>query len=231
MFTFIKTPTMYSLIFLLCSAVKLQAVEYVISDEGKHIQLNDDGTWAQVSKDRYATTRDGRRIKLRPDGSWEEVREALHQPEEALSYNDQVLSAQKVEDVNDVVILLDKVEILKIKTKLKKSARLDTRTVFHLRIKNEVDSSTLQSENLMKGLSAYSSSGQKFPIERIVPTKQADSAGHTVLTIVTDGSPKWFGVKYLSLAINQNLLGNRSKRILSRGMDEVVIRTVKSFKE
>jgi len=42
----------------------------LITNDGREVLLNEDGTWIFASQDRYATTSDGRQIQLKPDGSW-----------------------------------------------------------------------------------------------------------------------------------------------------------------
>ena len=45
----------------------------VLSDDGREVRLNADGSWEYLSEDRFATTESGTRIRLREDGQWEVV--------------------------------------------------------------------------------------------------------------------------------------------------------------
>jgi|SaaInlStandDraft_1057018.scaffolds.fasta_scaffold120189_2 hypothetical protein len=61
-----------SVIFLILGwSVNAIAAEDVVSDDGREVRLNEDGTWSLLSRDRFATTPDGRRIRLMTDGRWE----------------------------------------------------------------------------------------------------------------------------------------------------------------
>ncbi|MFA7553562.1 MAG: hypothetical protein WCY88_04875 [Spongiibacteraceae bacterium] len=58
-------------VFVMCfMSMGLYAAQDVISDDGREVQLNEDGSWVYKSSDRFANTKDGRRVRLKEDGSW-----------------------------------------------------------------------------------------------------------------------------------------------------------------
>jgi hypothetical protein len=217
---------MLLLIFSFFTAA-LSAGEYVISDDGRQILLNDDGSWVQVSKDRHATTASGQRIRLKPDGSWD-VMKKLDSDEAAAHYAISNSGSQHEAIAgNDVGMLLDKVEILKKKTKVLKSVRIDTRTVYHLTIINQ-SSENIQLDTLpLDAFSANSSGGDVFEVLSATATSELlKPSQRTTLIVVTEGSPKWFGVKYLNIELAKNAIGSSMPRILSKNIDDVIRRTV-----
>jgi len=205
------------------------AGEYVISDDGQQILLNDDGSWVQVSKDRFATTISGQRIRLKPDGSWD-IMKKLDGDKQANNKTAQTQSLQAITNNENVGILLNKVEILKKKTKTLKSKRIDTRTVFHLTIINQGNENLLFDSLPLKAFTARSSGSDIFKIlSAKADVTQLKPTERTTLVIVTNGSPKWFGVKYLNIELAKNAIGNSSARILSKNIDDVIVRTVEEL--
>ena len=70
----IKTITVLFIAITLALSSSTHAAQTLATGEdGREVILNDDGSWAYKSTDRYANTGDGRRILLREDGSWEYV--------------------------------------------------------------------------------------------------------------------------------------------------------------
>lgn len=213
------------------------AVEYVISDDGHQIQLNDDGSWIQVSKDRHTTTTDGRRIRLKPNGRWVvmpktsgEAKPVLNTDHLTTDLTSQTKPQPLIPNVSDISIFLPKVEILKKKTKMLKSSRIDTRTVFHLQIVNGSKQTLQLDETIKSGLTATSSGKDKFPITTIQFSTASIAPGqHAAMTVFTEGSPKWFGIKYLNIQIDKNVIANNSAKILSMNIDDVIKRNVNSF--
>ena len=227
--TFVLTTLLISNI---CSAV-----EYVISDDGRQIQLNDDGSWIQISKDRHATTPDGRRIRLKPNGSWVvmpkisgETKSALNTDHPAIGFTSQIKPQNLTPNISGISILLPKVEILKKKTKMLKSSRIDTRTVFHLQIINGSKQTLQLDETIKSGITATSSGKDQFPVTAIQFSAVSIAPGQrAAMTVFTEGSPKWFSIKYLNIQIDKNVIANNAAKILSMNMDDVITRTVKQF--
>jgi hypothetical protein len=200
------------------------AEEVVISDDGRQIQLNGDGTWIQLSRDRYATNAEGRRVRLRPDGTWTLMTDA-----EAVAKVAPAAGAQltPLKAASESTLHLAKVEILRRKIKRAKSIHAETRTVYHLGVRNDTEAPLELSPDLKRALKARSSSGGEFEILTLDIEQQRLAPGErTNIRVEAEGSPQWFGVKYLQLEVAAGALGNADRRLLSKSMDEVDKRSV-----
>ena len=82
----------------------------VTTEDGVRVQLNDDGTWARLADDRFATLPDGQRVRLRPDGTWAPISEVPTLADRKMTGSN--ISAAAVEPGSDVTLLLQKVEII-----------------------------------------------------------------------------------------------------------------------
>jgi len=193
--------------------------EVVISDDGRQIRLNGDGSWVQLSRDRYATTASGQRVRLKPDGTWS-----------TMDAGDAVASEGRagIAPANDSTLYLNKVEILKRNIKRAKSIHAETRTVYEVQVVNETDAPIQLQVDLVDRLRAFSSSGANFPIESVSFERDEIAPGERgMIRVVAAGAPKWtFGVRHLALEVDAQTLGNADKRILSKNMNEVERRNV-----
>ena len=203
---------------LLCPTLSMATSEVVISDDGRQIQINGDGTWVQLSKDRYAINAAGQRLRLRPDGTWSVM---------ATDATPQGAPLTPISAANESTLFLAKVEILKRQIKRAKSVHAETVTVYQLQIKNDTDQTISLEGDLSQRFVASSSGGTQYPIESIEVDKSQVAPGERGnITLVALGSPRWFGTKYMALEVAANTLGNSEKRILSKSMNEVDKRTV-----
>ena len=215
------------------------ANEVVTTDSGRQVRLNADGSWDFISANRYATSKDGQRIELRPDGSWRVVRPDAERAGKTEVGQELVSNAPGVQasvqpsisaGVTELQFLLNDVEVLKKKTKLKKSTRLDSRMVFNVQLINHSSTALDLGEVEKEYFRASASSGEKFKIKSVQSSVSALAAGEsTNITVTASGSPKWFGVKYLSLVVRAGAFGQPVKTVLQKNMDEVASRTVKDF--
>lgn len=227
------------------------AEEIVIADDGSEILLNSDGSWVQLSRDRFATSKAGKRIRLSPNGQWQEIKErtssdfdrsrktvkpipdsnteAINQTQQ-IDNLDQSLVKSRAQDSANIKTLLDKVEILTIETETLKSRRIDTRTVYHLAIYNNGSSNiTLNTTDAQK-LTALTSRGRKLKILSVEFDQNDMAPGKSAkATITADGSPRFFGTKFMALEIEANTFGNSPKQVLSKNMDQVIRRKVDIF--
>jgi hypothetical protein len=123
-----------------------------------------------------------------------------------------------------------KVEILRRKIKRAKSIHAETRTVYHLSVRNDTTNDIELNSALQGALKARSSSGGEFPILAVDfgETRLAPGA-RTDIIVEAEGSPTWFGVKYMQLEVAAGALGNSDRRILSKSMNEVERRSVESL--
>ena len=248
-------PISFLLVFMSVSAAfatnKAAAEEIVIADDGSEILLNSDGSWIQLSRDRFATSKAGKRIRLSPDGQWQEVKERANleydrsrkttkaildstsvdgDQTQQINELDLNLTNDQLRNASNIKTLLDKVEILTIETETLKSRRIDTRTVFHLAIFNNGNSNIALNANAMQKLSALTSRGRKLDILSMEFDQSELTPGNsTKATITADGSPRFFRTKFLALEIEANTFGDSPKQVLSKNMDQVVRRKVDIF--
>ena len=210
------------------------AEQVVVTDDGSEVLLKDDGSWVQLSRDRYATSRNGDRIRLRPNGQWDQVVEpglaGMESEKAPLATSpikpNAISSAAKA----DYRLLLDKAEILKVEVKTQKSRRIETRTVFHLALTNQ-SSVAMELSGLKKSqFSATASSREKFDVIAIQPAQGTLRAGErATIKVVADGSPQWFGIKYMSLKVDAGTFRDGPEQVLSINFDDVVRRKVDAF--
>jgi len=205
---------------VMTSLVAAQAIsdEIVISDDGRQIQLNSDGSWVQVSRDRYATNADGERVRLGPDGRWRVLvqDQGQNQADASSSALTPMIAA------GESALYLAKVEILKRRIKRAKSVHAQTNTVYHLQIRNDSNEVIELGDDLAASLTARSSSGRVYTIESVSYDDDVIEPGEQAgVRVVAAGSPKWFGVKFLSLEIAAGALGNAQKRVLSKNMNDI----------
>jgi len=202
----------------------MAAEEVVISDDGRQIRLNGDGSWVQLSKDRYATLASGQRVRLKPDGTWSVVGAAASCVAGAFEIRTGLAPA------NNATLYLNKVEILKRRIKRAKSIHAETRTVYEVQVLNETDAPIKLDLDIADRLRAHSSSGEDFPIESVsFATDRIAAGARGTIRVTAAGAPKWFGVKHLALEVDANALGNVEKQILSKNMNEVERRNVDSL--
>ena len=237
------TATKHILVFvslthaLTLSAESLGEEQIVVADDGREVLLKTDGSWHYIVRDRYATTSDGQQILLMPDGNWRAVNSipAIDSAKKNLLSSSNSRPALKVVRQEPLQVLLDKVEILRKKSKGHKSNKLESRTLFYLLVRNRGDNEVaLSNEELnskLQGIQARSSTGEKFKILRVDVQKTNLKPGETsLLSIVTDGSPKWFNIQYLSIELAPDILKNSSRLQFRKDMDEVSVKAVKKLK-
>ncbi|MEM7077390.1 MAG: hypothetical protein AAF513_02065 [Pseudomonadota bacterium] len=201
------------------------ADQVVISDDGRQIRLNGDGTWVQLSQDRYATTAQGQRVRLRPDGTW-----AVMDPN-----TPQVPTTARAgfgaptNVASDVGLLLTEVAVLKRSLQRAKTTHAEVRTVYRVRVANHT-AQALDYGDLQTKLHPRSNRGARFEIVAITPSSGSIAPGQeAVIEVIAQGGPRWFGVRFLSLEVDAGALGNPVKRILAKNMDEVERRDVERF--
>jgi hypothetical protein len=123
-----------------------------------------------------------------------------------------------------------KVEILKKHRKRAKSTHTETKTVFHINVRNETRNPVVLHEHLGARLRAQTNSGKTFAVETVSFTAATIEPGASGrVTVTADGSPRWFGVKRLELIIAPHTLGNVQQRILAKDMADVEFRSVDNF--
>ena len=102
--------------------------------------------------------------------------------------------------------------------------------MFHLSLANGSSETIPLSSLAPSQFSASASSREKFKVIEVVAGKEQLAAGETTdIEVITDGSPKWFGIKYLSIKVDAGAFGNGAEQVLSINFDEVERRTVDVF--
>lgn len=200
------------------------AAEVVISDDGRQIQINGDGTWVQLSKDRYATNADGQRIRLKPDGTWSLLGDVTSPDPSGQTALTPISAAL------ESTLFLSKVEILKRRIERAKSTHAQVRTVYHLEVVNDSPADITLDDSLSTKLLPGSSSGAEFEVISVsYPTGLIKPGERETIEVVADGAPRWFGVKAMTLEVPAGVLGNRQSRVLSKIMSDVERRNVEDF--
>ncbi len=197
------------LVLLIAAAASSLSEEVVVTDDGKQLQLNDDGTWVHVSQDRFATTESGERIRVRANGTWNYV----------TTVGSPIGPASSPIMQDEVVIFLHAVEILRREIKRAKSTHADTRMRYTVRINNGTDEE-LAIDRHAPYLSTTNRGGN-YPVLSVTGPATVLPGATADISIVVADSPAWFGVKHLSLEVPVNALGNSVRRVLNKGMDEV----------
>ncbi len=211
--------------FLMCLSVNAQAeaAEVVISDDGRQIKLNADGTWQQLSQDRFATNAAGQRIRLHPDGTWSMAGRAPASTGAA-----DIAPATALEQ--EPVLYLSDVAIVRRVIQRTKSKHAESRMRFMLEVDNRTEASLPVPADLVDRLVAKSSRGTAYSILSATASVGTIPPGERVgIEVWAKDSPTWFGIKYLSLEVAPDTFGNGVTRILSRNMNEVKRQEVEQF--
>ncbi|MFT7305321.1 MAG: hypothetical protein ACI9P7_000581 [Candidatus Azotimanducaceae bacterium] len=201
------------------------AQEVVLSDDGREVRLSDDGTWEFLSNDRFATTQNGERIRLLEDGSWQ-VDEG---EDKWVAIATSALRLSKDTATTDLAsIRLREVTIESARETQQKNTRLRSQIIFALELSSTDAGGEYQPK--VEHFRISDSRGRHYPVKRLRPALLGLSPGETqTLTLVADGSPRWWGVKFFRLeVISGELMGNESVS-LTKSMAEVVRSEVKSL--
>lgn len=193
----------------------VSAEQTVLGDDGREVKLLKDGSWEYLSDDRFATTTDGRRIRLKSDGTWSESsdeRTWIAIPAEALQHSRDVVTEGGFE------VDLSEVRIESVRTKNKKNSRLRSQIVATL----EISSATAGRFALdPSAFSLTDSRGRSYPLVAVEPGDFSLTPGVTgTITMIGDGSPRWWGIKFFRLQIDAGVLGPASIE-LTKSMSEI----------
>ena len=213
--------TRYSLSILLVLASSAVAEEVVVSDDGRQIRLNDDGTWVQVSQDRFATNAQGQRIRLRADGSWN----VISASSEDIVRSGAIPNTASLQD--EPVIFLKNVEILRREIKRAKSSHAETRMRYTIGVDNKTEQTVAL--DLTGPFEATTNRGGEYPLLSADGPRQVLAGQQAEVVVVVEDSPAWFGVKFLSLEVPAKAIGNAGARLLNKNMNEVKRVNVDNF--
>ncbi len=197
--------------------MSVHADDIVLSDDGREVRLNKDGTWEFVSEDRFATTSEGERVRLKADGSWalaEDDRNWVTLPAAAAQLSRDRLTEGSIQlEITEVIIE-------SVRSKKQKNSRLRSQIVTWLNVSSEDDQTfTLKRSDI----TLRDSRGKQYEIASIQPENIRVSPDAPVkVRIIADDSPKWWGVKFFTYEISPGVLGNAQSLELTRSMNEVM---------
>ncbi len=191
-----------------------------LTDDGREVLLNEDGTWEFRSNDRYANTNDGHRVRLKANNTWEYVGNA------ALTTKTQVRTTT-------LDIKVQKAEFEIYKKKVQKNVREERQTVFYLDIAVSpaaTESVTISNTDLSRIL-VSDNKGNTYPALSLVPSPLilAPNSKHTV-TIRAKGSPSvWVGAKSMELKLAPGVLGNKDEIVFNQKTSDIEKSHVEGF--
>ena len=192
-----------------------------IADDGREVRLKDNGVWEYVTDDVFATTSDGQRIRLRSNQRWQKVRDG-----EAPAYQPVPISTVERDNatVADVSLILDQVHIENQREDIRKNTRLRSNIVFYI----EVNSDDLIDRLTPDQFVAQDSKGKAYPVFS-VEQGAAPIGGQPRIVVRAKGAPRWWGVKFFSLQIAPNAIGNPDTIDLRKPMRDVLKKEVQEL--
>ncbi len=216
--------TVYALFLLLAPNKNAFSVEQtVITDDGREVLLNTDGSWRFLSNDRFADTKDGRRVRLKEDGSWQFVG-----PAKAKS-----IQTVKQNKSTPLDIKLDKVVVEKYQKKGKKNVRISTQTVFYLTLKLSAQSNgnvKIEKSDISL-ITVDDNKGKNYPVLSIEPSPTTiEPDTYTTLIVRADGSLQWWrNPKFIEITLNPGILDLKQPMTFRKGIDELMEKSVDGF--
>ena len=173
-----------------------------ISDDGREVKIDEDGSWHYTSEDRFATTTSGQRVRLSTDGSWQFV-ESNELPSMAMRQQNG-FSRDRIK-TNSLNINLNRITIESMRTEVHKGSRIKSQIVLNLEVSTTEELPTVTLDR-HASFAVKDSKGRTYPIETIKPTIISLSAETQSITITANGSPRWWGVKSIELTIKPGTL-------------------------
>lgn len=210
--------------------------QIVTAEDGRQVQLNANGSWHYIQRDRYATNARGERFVLSPDGSWRpllsenpESQASATIPPPSSHFGLRATTADQVSD-DPVQLTLMQVVVKKSKTQGLKSVRIDTETHFVVRLYNHSDQSMEIGDVDKRLFDASTSRGRTLKVRDVAFEQAAIAPGkHTDITVKCSGSPRWKFIDHLRLRVEANAVGNQQPYILDRSLRDVEFVDVKSL--
>lgn len=216
----IISPAVVCLLLFSTGSVR---AEVVISDDGRQIELKADGTWQQLSRDRFATNAAGQRVRLHPDGTWSVDGQA-----DLEGAADGVAPA--LQGRVDAVMHLSDVTILRRVIERAKSKHSESRVHFVMQVDNRTGSDLAVPADLMSRLRATSNRGAQYELISAKARQSVIPAGERVaIDVWAEWSSFAFRLKHLSIEVAPGTFGNSVTRVLSRNMTDIERREVDSF--
>ena len=214
----------YLLLLLCLLPGSLFAAEEIIADDGREVQLNDDGSWSYTSTDRFATSAAGKRIRLKADGSWVYTGDETAVGLQLIS--DRKYVAEQFLQVSLRELVLDTARGKKSESH--KNSPKQTQMVFYLSI--HMDQKAKGSVDIgfnTADFSVQDSDGRNYPVILVVPaTATLQPGGETEVIVRADGSPHWWTTKSMSLTLAKSVFSSQQELVLTRSMATVKKRKV-----
>ncbi len=195
--------------------------EVVLSDDGREVRLNDDGSWTFVSNDRFATSDDGRRIRLKSDGSWETVEDDNRWVQSTnIPQREDRVKAEGIE------VALSGWRIESERDRRKKNTTLRTQMVIELSVTGSDDLLGLSTRQLK----VSDNRGRVYPVTHISRAEEL-ADGVSRIRLIAEGAPRWFGTKFFRLELPAGALGLERGALLTKIMADVQEADVESLTE
>lgn len=210
------------LCLLACSQTN---AEIVLSDDGREVKLNDDGSWEYVSGDRFATRDDGSRIRLGEDGSWQEVTDERKWL--TVSTQPRQLSKDRQED-GAYSFELAEVEIESVRSTQQKNTRVRSQILLIIKVTSQQHLPRIElARDLFK---VSDSKGRVYPIKDVSLITGENKADETLsFRVIASGAPRWWGAKFFRLEIDPGTAGNVTGLVLIKSMSEVTKKEVRAL--
>jgi len=173
--------------------------QLLITDDGREVLLNDDGSWTFRSSDRFASSHDGRRIRLKEDGSWQYADDAPPSPRE------------KSANLESGDKNLKKSSSKNYAKKGFKNTRVKTQTVFYVQLNDSSLIKATSSDSDISLIEIKDNNGKNYPVISIKP----DTANSIIIrakkspTILDDA-------RSMEITLKAGLFGIKSPVTLSR---------------
>ncbi len=212
---------------MLLLSFQIQAAEQIVSDDGREVQLNADGSWEYKSTDRFATTADGRRVRLSADGQWAYTGEKSAEGQK-VAIDQKYIDEQSLDLVlSDLVIETTRGK----KSQSHKNSRKKTRSVFYITLSlDKAAEANLSAALNSKDFTVEDTDGRNYPVQRVEPeTVMIKPSGEAVITVYADGSPHWWTTKSMTVNVNKKVFASSKAITLSRGLSDAKKRDVESF--
>lgn len=190
--------------------------EDAIADDGRKVQLNEDGSWKFTSTDRFATTVEGKRVRLKEDGSWSYTGgKGVVAPLE--------ISDERFVDDQSVAFTISDLSVEMIKDGNAKVKRRNTQTVYYLNIQRNNEMVDAKPFTITaKDFTVDDSDGRVYPVIRMSPASVTVKPGDNVNLIVrAKGSPKWFTTKEMSISLDKKIVSGARDIKLTRRQSSV----------
>ena len=203
---------------VLLFSVQIQAAQRIVSDDGREVQLNPEGSWEYTSTDRFATTADGRRVRLSADGQWAYTGEKS-------AAGQKIAVDQQYIDQQSLDIMLGDLVIETVRGKKSpgsKNSHKKTRTVFYITLGLEKTAKTDFSVTLnASDFTVEDTDGRNYPVTAITPANVViKPAGEAVITVYADGSPHWWTTESMTVKISKAVFSSTKAITLSRAMSD-----------